>query len=80
MRCAEKHVQAIKIITLGCKCVLSDQSSAFGLQATQKCLSIGTLKTINFSFGTDGKLMVLRCLNIFGHLKPLIFRLGQMKN
>ena len=31
---------------------------------TIKCLSIGTPKTINFPFVSNGKLMFFRCLNI----------------
>ena len=54
-------------IRLGCKCVLSDQSSAFDKQSTQKCLSIRTPKTINFPFVSNGKLIVSRCPNIQAH-------------
>ena len=34
------------------------------MQHTLQCLSIGTPKTINFPFGTNGKLMVFKCPNI----------------
>ena len=34
------------------------------MQITLKCLSIGTPKTINFPFVSNGKLMLFRCPNI----------------
>ena len=40
------------------------KSSAFRVQIiTLKCLSIGTPKIINFSFVSNGKLMIFRCPN-----------------
>ena len=58
------------------------------LEITRKCLSIGTPKTINFPFVSNGKLIVFRCPNIqahyneaviylnFGHLKIMNFPFG----
>ena len=55
---------------------------------TLKCLSIGTPKTINFSFVSNEKLMIFRCFNIqahdneaviymiVGHLKMMNFPFG----
>ena len=37
------------------------------MEITLKCLNIGTPKTINFPFGTNGKLMILG-VPIFEHI------------
>ena len=49
---------------------------------TLKCLSIGTPKTINFPFVSNGKLMVFRCPNIQTHYNEAVFYLnfGTPKN
>ena len=51
-------------------------------QITLKCLSIGTPKTINFSFVSNGKLMLFRCRNIQAHYNEAIIYLnfGTPKN
>ena len=45
-----------------CSLVLNNQAKQSGF--TLKCLSIRTLKTINFPFVPNGKLMGFRCPNI----------------
>ena len=40
--------------------------------STLKCLSIGTPKTINFPFVSNGKLMVFRCPNIQAHYNEAV--------
>ena len=49
---------------------------------TLKCLSIGTPKTINFPFVSNGKLMVFRCPNIQAHYNEAVIYLnfGTPKN
>ena len=49
---------------------------------TLKCLSIGTPKTINFPFVSNGKLMVFRCPNIQVHYNEAVIYLnfGTPKN
>ena len=49
---------------------------------TLKSLSIGTPKTINFPFVSNGKLMVFRCPNIQAHYNEAIIYLnfGTLKN
>ena len=49
---------------------------------TLKCLSIGTPKTINFPFVSNGKLIVFRCLNIQAHYNEAVSYLnfGTPKN
>ena len=49
---------------------------------TLKCLSIGTPKTINFPFASNGKLMVFRCPNIQAHYNGAVIYLifGTSKN
>ena len=49
---------------------------------TLKCLSIGTPKTINFPFVSNGKLMVFRCPNIQAHYNEVVIYLnfGTPKN
>ena len=51
-------------------------------QATLKCLSIGTPKTINFPFVSNWKLMVFRCPNIQTHYNEAVIYLnfGTPKN
>ena len=45
----------------------------FYILYTLKCLSIGTPKTINFPFVSNGKSMVFRCPNIQAHYhEPVI--------
>ena len=39
---------------------------------TLKCLSIGTPKTVNFPFVSNGKLMVFRCPNIQVHYNEAV--------
>ena len=46
------------------------------LGITQKCLNIGTPKTINFPFVLNGKLMVFRCPNIQAHYNEAIIYLN----
>ena len=50
--------------------------------STLKCLKIGTPKTINFSFVSNGKLMVFRCSNIQAHYNEAVIylNLGTPKN
>ena len=50
--------------------------------ATLKCLSIGTPKTINFPFVSNGKLIVFRRLNIQAHYNEAVIYLnfGTPKN
>ena len=43
---------------------------------TLKCLSIGTPKTINFAFVSNGKLMVFRCPNIQAHYNEAVIYLN----
>ena len=43
---------------------------------TLKCLSIGTLKTINFPFVSNEKLMVFRCPNIQAHYNEAVIYLN----
>ena len=43
---------------------------------TLKCLSIGTPKTINFPFVSNGELMVFRCLNIQAHHNEAVIYLN----
>ena len=47
-----------------------------------KCLSIGTPKTINFPFVSNGKLMVFRCPNIQAHFNEaeIYLNFGTSKN
>ena len=49
---------------------------------TLKCLSIGTPKTINFPFVSNGKLMIFRCPNIQAHYNEAVIYLnsGTPKN
>ena len=49
---------------------------------TLKCLSIGTPKTINFPFVSNGKLIVFRCPNIQAHYNKAVIYLqfGTPKN
>ena len=49
---------------------------------TLKCLSIGTPKTINCPFVSNGKLMFVRCLNIQAHYNEAVIYLnfGTPKN
>ena len=49
---------------------------------TLKCLSIGTPKTINFPFVSNGKLMIFRCPNIPAHYNEAVIYLnfGTPKN
>ena len=49
---------------------------------TLKCLSIGTPKTINFPFVSNGKLMVFRCPNIQAHYNEaaIYLNFGTPKN
>ena len=49
---------------------------------TLKCLSIGTPKTINFLFVSNGKLMVFKCPNIQAHCNEAVIYLnfGTPKN
>ena len=49
---------------------------------TLKCLSIGTPKTINFPFVSNGKLMLFRCPNIQAHYNEAMIYLnfGTPKN
>ena len=49
---------------------------------TLKCLSIGTPKTINFPFVSNGKLMAFRCPNIQAHYNEAVTYLnfGTLKN
>ena len=49
---------------------------------TLKCLSIGTPKTINFPFVSNGKLIVFMCPNIQAHYNEAIVYLnfGTPKN
>ena len=49
---------------------------------TLKCLSIGTPKTINFPFVSNGKIMVFRCPNIQAHYNEAVIYLnfGTPKN
>ena len=51
-------------------------------KTTLKCLSIGTPKTINFPFVSNGKLMVFRCPNIQAHYNEAVIYLnfGTPKN
>ena len=51
-------------LRLSCSHVQTDQSECVHLRNTLKCLSIGTPNLINFSFVSNGKLMVSRCPNI----------------
>ena len=52
------------------------------IEVTLKCLSIGTSKTINFPFVSNGKLMVFRCPNIQAHYYVAVIYLnfGTSKN
>ena len=52
------------------------------LPNTLKCLSIGTLKTINFAFVSNGKLMAFRCPNIQAYYNEAVIYLnfGTPKN
>ena len=52
------------------------------LGLTLKCLSIGTPKTINFPFVSNGKLIVFMCPNIQAHYNEAIVYLnfGTPKN
>ena len=49
---------------------------------TLKCLSIGTPKTINFPFVSNGKSMVFRCPSIQAHYNEAVIYLnfGTPKN
>ena len=49
---------------------------------TLKCLSIGTPKTINFPFVSNGKLMLFTCPNIQAHYNEAVtyLKLGTPKN
>ena len=49
---------------------------------TLKCLSIGTPKTINFPFVSNGKLMFFKCPNIQAHYNEAVIYLkfGTPKN
>ena len=47
---------------------VEEKASAY----TLKCLSIGTPKTINFPFVSNGKLVVFRCLNIQAHYNEAV--------
>ena len=53
-----------------------------GFCYTLKCLSIGTPKTIDFPFVSNGKLMVFRCPNIQAHYNEAVIYLnfGTPKN
>ena len=48
---------------------------------TLKCLSIGTPKTVNFPFVSNGKLMVFSCPNIQAHYNEAVIYLilGHLK-
>ena len=50
--------------------------------STLKCLSIGTLKTINFPFVSNGKLIVFRFPNVQAHYNDAVIYLnfGTPKN
>ena len=39
---------------------------------TLKCLNIGTLKTINFPFVPNGKLIIFKCPKIWAHCSLII--------
>ena len=43
---------------------------------TLKCLNIGTPKTINFPFVSNGKLMVFMCPNIQAHHNEVVIYLN----
>ena len=51
------------------------------MNITLKCLSIGTPRTINFPFVSNGKLMVFRCPNIQAHYNEAVSTLilGHLK-
>ena len=55
--------------------------NAEGSCCTQKCLSIGTLKTINFPFVPNGKFMFFKCPNIqaYYNLAVMCQILGHLK-
>ena len=54
----------------------------FTIKSTLKCLNIGTPKTINFPFVSNGKLMDFRCPNIQAHYNDAVICLnfGTPKN
>ena len=57
---------------LSCPC----DRSCYSLYDILKCLSIGTLKIINFPFVSNGKLMVFRCPNIQAHYNEAVLCLN----
>ena len=54
----------VKLVKFLSKSSFTLTFTLFPKHATLKCLNIGTPKTINFPFGTNGKLMIFRCSNI----------------
>ena len=47
-----------------------------GIYGTLKCLSIGTLKAINFPFVSNEKLMFFRCPRIQAHCNEVVIYLN----